>query len=110
MSIQLKLFVQTGPDVENTHTCDTIINIRIEEKLFAQINELQNSKELEKPVFCYGFDSDGTIAQYSPYGEKLRFVNASDCANLQSAYQENKAALAYLTALDKNTMVVFYWH
>lgn len=110
MSVELKLLVQSGADIDNTHSCNTIICIKKDNLLFSQINALPTRK-VEKPVYSNGIESSfGVTTRFNPYGYDLYWINAGDCSELESNYTQNKAALAYLAALDKDTMVVFYWY
>ena len=116
MGVDLKLFPITFR--ESWSAFDSL-DVERRRELWDDIVELP-SLEIPKPVYCtegrddHGEPCHGEVTE-SPYGARLRWVNAGDLLTLKDheAVRDNwrnRAVWAYLAEMPADWPIVLYWH
>ena len=108
-------------DMSGLHACGWhILSCERRSDLFAAIGEIEDHegrKVTAKTWLAIGDEGETRwgMAEETPYGDKLRAIRARSLCGLQEHIdvrdnERNRAAWAYMAALDPETLVALYWH
>lgn len=121
MGVDLKWLVLDGYSPENRHWAysHTMLEVGRDYQYFGKLDALPSAEAPIDLYSCVG-KAEGWAdrcygkTQETPYGERLRMVQAKDIAGIEHELDPRqhwlRAAIAYVCALPPDTWIALYWH